>query len=197
MHALRTGCPWDAEQTHLSLVHYLVEETCEVVEAIEAGTDADLAEELGDLMLQVLFHSEIAAEAGRFDIEDVAAGIADKLVARHPYVFADGEVPADLVSSWEQKKAVEKNRASALDGIPDRLSALARAHKVIARARSHGHQPAQLGIEVKAMDPDLLGDEFLRLVAVAEALGVDPEQETRRARRDLEGRLRDLENRTR
>ncbi|MDQ7992981.1 MAG: MazG family protein [Propionicimonas sp.] len=197
MHALRTGCPWDAEQTHLSLVHYLVEETCEVVEAIEAGTDADLAEELGDLMLQVLFHSEIAAEAGRFDIEDVAAGIADKLVARHPYVFADGEVPADLVSSWEQKKAVEKNRASALDGIPDRLSALARAHKVIARARSHGHQPAQLGIEVKAMDPDLLGDEFLRLVAVAEALGVDPEQETRRALRDLEGRLRDLENRTR
>lgn len=193
MHALRSGCPWDAEQTHLSLVHYLVEETCEVIEAIESGTDADLVEELGDLMLQVLFHAEIAAESGRFDIEDVAAGIADKLVARHPYVFADGEVPKDLVSSWEQKKAVEKNRASALDGIPERLSALARAHKVIARARSHGHQPAQLGIEVRAMDPDAVGAEFLRLVAVAEALGVDPEQETRKALRELESRLRAVE----
>ena len=90
MHRLRTGCPWDASQTHSSLVGYLVEETLEVVEAIEAGTDADLAEELGDLLLQVFFHSEIAAETGRFSVEDVAGRIADKLVARHPYVFADG-----------------------------------------------------------------------------------------------------------
>ena len=197
MHALRTGCPWDAEQTHLSLVHYLVEETCEVIEAVESGTDADLAEELGDLMLQVVFHAEIAAESGRFDIEDVAAGIADKLVARHPYVFADGEVPSDLVSSWEQKKAVEKNRGSALDGIPERLSAIARAHKVITRARSHGIQPDRVGLDVRAMDPDAIGAEFLRLVAVAEALGVDPEQEARRALRDLEGRVRALEEQQR
>ena len=109
MHALRTGCPWDAEQTHLSLVHYLVEETCEVIEAIEAGTDADLVEELGDLLLQVLFHAEIASETGRFDIEDVATRIADKLIARHPYVFSDATVPDDLTASWEQKKAIEKN----------------------------------------------------------------------------------------
>jgi len=197
MHALRTGCPWDAEQTHLSLVHYLVEETCEVIDAIEAGGDADLVEELGDLLLQVLFHAEIASQTGRFGIEDVAAGIADKLVARHPYVFADGEVPSDLVSSWEQKKAVEKNRDSALDGIPERLSALARAHKVITRARSHGIQPDRLGLDVRAMDPDAIGAEFLRLVAVAEALGVDPEQEARRALRDLEGRVRAVEEQQR
>lgn len=116
MHRLRTGCPWDAEQTHLSLVRYLVEETLEVVEAIEAGDDDQLSEELGDLLLQVVFHAEIAAETGRFDIEDVAGRIADKLIARHPYVFADAEVPGDLVSSWERNKALEKRRSSALDG---------------------------------------------------------------------------------
>lgn len=196
MHALRAGCPWDAEQTHESLVHYLVEETCEAIEAIESGDDTHMLEELGDLLLQVLFHSEIAAESGRFTIEDVAARIADKLIARHPYVFSDGEVPSDLIGSWERRKAVEKGRASALDGIPERMSALARAHKVIWRTRSHGLQPAQLGIEVKAMDPDAIGAEFLRLVAISEALGVDPEQEARRALRELEARVREVEGGT-
>ncbi len=106
MHRLRTGCPWDAEQTHTSLVRYLVEETLEVVEAIEAGDDAELTEELGDLLLQVVFHAEIASETGRFDIEGVARRISDKLVARHPYVFTDADVPTDLVGSWERAKAV-------------------------------------------------------------------------------------------
>ncbi|MEA4943473.1 MAG: MazG family protein [Propionicimonas sp.] len=193
MHALRSGCPWDAEQTHLSLVHYLVEETGELVEAIENGDDADLLEELGDLMLQVLFHAEIAAEAGRFDIEDVAARIADKLIARHPYVFGEAEVPDDLIGSWERRKKLEKGRTSALDGIPERLSALARAHKVIGRARSQGHPPEELGVEPADLEPSRLGEEFLRLVATAEALGVDPEQEARQALRDLEDRLRRLE----
>ncbi len=193
MHALRAGCPWDAEQTHRSLVHYLVEETCEVIEAVESGDDAHLAEELGDLLLQVLFHAEIAAQEERFDIEAVASRVADKLVRRHPYVFGDAEIPADLVSSWEQRKAVEKGRSSALEGIPERMSSLARAHKVIARARSHGHQPDALGVEVTAMDPDLIGREIVRLVAIAEALGIDPEQETRQALREVEQRLRDVE----
>jgi XTP/dITP diphosphohydrolase len=146
MHRLRSGCPWDAEQTHASLVRYLVEETLEVVEAIEAGDDAHLTEELGDLLLQVVFHAEIAAETGRFDIEDVARRIADKLVARHPYVFSDAEVPDDLIGSWERAKATEKSRASALEGIPEQLSALTRAHKVLVRARSHGLEPAALGV---------------------------------------------------
>lgn len=193
MHALRTGCPWDAEQTHLSLVHYLVEETCEVIEAIETGDDADLVEELGDLMLQVLFHSEIASETGRFTIEDVATRIADKLIARHPYVFADGAVPDDLIGSWERRKKLEKGRSSALDGIPQRMSALARAHKVIARTRSHGHQPEDFGVEVRVMEADAVGREFLRLVATAEALGLDPEQEARNALRALEDRVREVE----
>ena len=193
MHALRTGCPWDAEQTHTSLVHYLVEETCEVIEAVETGSDADLVEELGDLLLQVLFHSEIAAESGRFDIEDVAARIADKLIARHPYVFADAEVPDDLNASWEQKKAVEKRRDSVLDGIPQQLSALARAHKVISRARSPGLQPEQYGVQPATVDAEDLGAEFLRLVAACQARGLDPEQEARSALRAVEARLKETE----
>ena len=193
MHALRSGCPWDAEQTHRSLVRYLVEETCEVIDAIEDGDDADLIEELGDLLLQVAFHSEIAAETGRFTIEDVAGRIADKLVARHPYVFSDSEVPADLVGSWEQRKAVEKARSSALDGIPSRLSSLSRAQKVIVRARSHGLSDEQLGVAPASVPPEQFGEEFLRLVAAAEAAGLDPEQEARDALRRLEARVRAAE----
>jgi XTP/dITP diphosphohydrolase len=193
MHQLRTGCPWDAEQTHASLVRYLVEETLEVVEAIEVGDDTELTEELGDLLLQVVFHSEIAAESGRFDIEDVARRISDKLIARHPYVFTDAEVPTDLIGSWERAKAVEKSRDSALDGIPDRLSALTRAHKVLVRARSHGLDPDALGVPADAVAAEALGAQFLRLVARAEELGLDPEQEARAALRALEERVKAAE----
>jgi XTP/dITP diphosphohydrolase len=195
MHALRSGCPWDAEQTHLSLVHYLVEETCEVVDAVESGDDADLLEELGDLLLQVLFHSEIAAEEGRFTVEDVARRIADKLIARHPYVFTDAPVPDDLVASWERRKAVEKGRSSTLDGIPHRLSALARAHKVILRATSHGLDHASLGLPDAATLPTgEAGDAVLRLVASMTAAGLDPEQEVRAALRVLEARVAEAES---
>lgn len=189
MHRLRAGCPWDAEQTHASLVRYLVEETLEVVEAIEGGDDEQLAEELGDLLLQVVFHAEIAGETGRFGIEDVARRIADKLVARHPYVFSDAEVPTDLVSSWERAKAVEKGRESVLEGIPQQLSALTRAHKVISRARSHGLPPELIGVPASELPAESLGTEFLRLVGRAEALGVDPEQAARATLRELEARL--------
>jgi XTP/dITP diphosphohydrolase len=195
MHALRSGCPWGAEQTHLSLVHYLVEETCEVVDAVESGDDADLLEELGDLLLQVLFHSEIAAEEGRFTVEDVARRIADKLIARHPYVFTDAPVPDDLVASWERRKAVEKGRSSTLDGIPHRLSALARAHKVILRATSHGLDHASLGLPDAATLPTgEAGDAVLRLVASMTAAGLDPEQEVRAALRVLEARVAEAES---
>ncbi len=91
MARLRTECPWDAQQTHRSLVRYLVEETCEVIDAIESGGDADdLREELGDLLLQVVFHARIASESAGFDLQDVAAGISAKLIDRHPYVFGEG-----------------------------------------------------------------------------------------------------------
>ena len=137
MTRLRHECPWDAQQTHRSLVQYLVEEAAETIEAIELGDQDHLREELGDLLLQVIFHAEIASEqAEGFTIEDVAQGIADKLVSRHPYVFATADVPADLHFTWEQRKAAEKGRTSALQGIPYQLSALARANKIISRARS-------------------------------------------------------------
>jgi len=193
MHALRAGCPWDAAQTHESLVHYLVEEALEVVEAIETGGDDHLLEELGDLLLQVVFHAEIAAEQGRFDIDAVAARIADKLVARHPYVFTGTDVPEDLISSWERAKAREKGRSSALDGIPHRMSALARAHKVLARARSHGFPPEVLSVTPEPVPPEEIGARLLACVAAAEAAGVDPEQALRGALRPLENRLRGLE----
>lgn len=183
MHTLRQKCPWDAEQTHESLMAYLVEETLEVVEAVEDGSDAALVEELGDLLLQVAFHAEIAAQQSRFDIDDVARGIADKLVARHPHVFASEPVPDDMLSTWEQRKRAEKGRTSALDGIPGRMSALTRAAKVIARSERHG-----LDVAPTSGGADL-GQRMLALVAEAHAEGLDAEQLTRAAVRDLERRV--------
>jgi uncharacterized protein YabN with tetrapyrrole methylase and pyrophosphatase domain len=202
MATLREQCPWDRQQTHRSLVPYLVEETCEVVEAVEAlpvGTvagagpeAAHLREELGDLLLQVVFHAELASEAeGGFGIDDVAAGIADKLIARHPHVFAAEEAPTDLHGVWEQRKAVEKGRTSALDGIPERLSALSRASKVIGRSRSHR---VPLDLPADAIDADALGAEMVALVARAQASGVDAEQAVRDAVRDLEAQVRSAES---
>jgi XTP/dITP diphosphohydrolase len=138
MARLRQECPWDAQQTHRSLVQYLIEETAETIEAIEVANQDHLQEELGDLLLQVIFHAQIASEqAGGFTVEEVARGIADKLISRHPYVFASAEVPVDQHYTWEQRKATEKGRTSALQGIPEQLSALARVNKIISRARSH------------------------------------------------------------
>ena len=191
MSRLRQACPWDAEQTHRSLVQYLIEETAETVEAIESGDQAHLREELGDLLLQVVFHAEIAAEGEPgFTIEDVARGIADKLVARHPYVFATAEVPSDLLYTWEQRKAVEKGRTSVLQGIPEQLSSLARAHKIISRARS---SRVELDLPDEPVSSDEVGAELLGLVARAQAQGIDPDQALRDAVRQLEQRVRGAE----
>jgi len=189
MRTVRTGCPWDAEQTHTTLVPYVIEETLEVVDAIEAGSDEDLLEELGDLLLQVVFHAQIASETGRFDIEDVAARIADKIIARHPYVFADAQVPDDLMESWEQRKAREKGRTSVLDGIPTQMSALSRAAKVVGRARRLGHPLDELGVQPAEVDPTRIGADLLRLVVAADLAGLDAEQEARAALRALEARV--------
>ena len=187
MHALRAGCPWDREQTHVSLLHYLVEETAEVVDAVETGTDDDLREELGDLMLQIAFHSEIASERDAFDIDDVARGISEKLIARHPHVFAGQEAPADLNVVWEQRKKVEKKRDSSLDGIPVSLPVLARANKVIMRARSHD---VPLDLPTEPIDEAAVGTELLALASRAQASGIDPEHALRAALRDLESSIR-------
>jgi XTP/dITP diphosphohydrolase len=142
MDQLRRECPWDQQQTHESLVRYLVEETYEVVEAIETGDRDHLREELGDLLLQVVFHARIAFEdADRpFDVDDVAAGIVAKLVSRHPHVFAGVEVAnaAEVERNWEALKATEKARRSPVDGIPPGLPALLLADKVISRRRHSG-----------------------------------------------------------
>ena len=160
------------------------------IDAIEAGDDTDLREELGDLLLRVFFHSEIAAQQGRFTIDDVARGISDKLVRRHPHVFTDEAVPDDLMDSWEARKRAEKGRTSSLQGIPEHLSSVARATKVVSRARNH-HVEVEM-----AADPitaDEVGTQILRLVQRAQASGVDADQATRDALRALEAEVRRAE----
>ncbi len=196
MDRLRSECPWDARQTHESLVPYLLEETYETLEAIEQHDLSELRGELGDVLLQVLFHARIAAErtdGTGFTIDDVARGIADKLVRRHPHVFADVNVTgADEVKrNWETIKAEERAAAgggptSALDGVPMGQPALSLAAQLQRRALSAG-APAELAdLGQAAADgvtaPDI-GRELFAIVAKARAAGVDPELELRRAAR--------------
>lgn len=192
MARLRQECPWDAQQTHRSLVQYLIEETAETVEAIELADQDHLREELGDLLLQVIFHAEIASERTRgFTVEEVARGIADKLISRHPYVFATAEVPVDLHYTWEQRKAAEKGRTSALQGIPEQLSALARANKIIGKARS---RRVELVLPDEPTTAEEVGAQILTLAARAQASGIDPEQALRDAVRVLEAQVRHAES---
>jgi len=183
---LREQCPWDIEQTHETLIPYLLEETYEVVDALQAldpddpATDDDLIEELGDLLYQIEFHATIAEQQGRFTIADVAQGIHDKLVRRHPHVFgphvglrADGEpaaatdAPLDtdtVLTNWEAIKRAEKGRTSVFDGIPRSLPALAYAHKVSKKA-------AKVGFDWDSVDGALpkVSEELAELVAEIDA----------------------------
>ena len=172
---LRQRCPWDREQTHRSLTRHLLEETYEVLEAIEAldisaGDGFDhLEEELGDLLFQVVFHATLAAEEGHFTLADVARGIHDKLVHRHPHVFAgvQADTPEVVVRNWERIKQAEKGRASLMDGIGDGLPSLLYAHKVQRKAASVGLEPVT--------GEQGLGAELFALVDQARRAGVDPE----------------------
>ena len=137
-----TGCPWDREQDHRTLRFHAVEEVYELMDAIEAGDDHEMVEELGDLLLQVVFHCQLARERGAFDFEQVARHITDKLIRRHPHVFADARVKnvEQVWANWERIKRAEKHgtrhaRPSALDGIPKHLPALLRAEKLVKKAR--------------------------------------------------------------
>lgn len=193
MDRLRAECPWDAKQTHRSLARYLLEESYETLEAIETGDSEHLREELGDLLLQVYFHAQIASEDdpdSAFNIDDVAGGIVDKLVHRHPHVFAreqgaDEVSLVDVEASWETIKDAEKRRDSVLEGIPWALPALALADKVVRRA-------AKAGVDVSATDGGI-GDQLLRLVIEARAAGEDAEQALRDAVRRLTDSVRDAE----
>lgn len=206
------GCPWDAEQTHESLVRYLLEEAHELAEAIETGDRAGMREELGDVLLQVLFHARIAAEhaADPFTIDDVAADLAAKLRRRHPHVFAGAEV-TDLHAQWAAIKQEEKQRASVLDGIPPTLGALAHAQKVLGRADRAGlmhllptcaaadHPTAQMAGPALAPpaaaheDPARLGQDLLALVERARRAGIDAEGALRAAVRDVSATVRAAE----
>jgi XTP/dITP diphosphohydrolase len=184
MDRLRRECPWDQEQTHESLVRYLVEEAYETIEAIESGDRDHLREELGDLLLQVMFHSRIAAEDSDapFDVDDVAGQIVEKLVRRHPHVFGDVEVASaqDVNENWETIKAAEKARTSAVDGIPPGLPALAWADKVIGRTlKSDVVSPSVPTPAETAYNEETLGEVLFALVAAARAAGIDPEQALR------------------
>ena len=145
------GCPWDREQTHETLKQFLLEESYEVLDAIDAGDDGELCKELGDVLLQVVFHAQIANEEGRFDIDDVCTAVVDKLVHRHPHVFGDVEVDDadDVVTNWERIKRAERSEegdtpASVLDGVPKPLPALLRAQRIQEKASRVGFDWSQI-----------------------------------------------------
>ncbi|MDP4015054.1 MAG: MazG family protein [Candidatus Nanopelagicales bacterium] len=191
------GCPWDAQQTHRSLAEYLIEECYETVEAIETDDDAGMLEELGDLLLQIVFHARIAQDNPDrpWDIDDVAEGIIDKLVRRHPHVFADTKADdaEAVVRNWTRLKAEEKGRTSALDGIPSGLPALSWAQKTLRRARESGLRMEQTSASADAPSFEGLGERLLGIVAAAEAHGLDAEAALRHSVRGLYQDVRDAE----
>lgn len=189
------GCAWDAAQTHSTLVEYLVEETYEVIDAIDGADDASLREELGDLLLQVVFHARLAEERPErpWGLAEVAEGITAKLVSRHPHVFAAVAAPdaAAAEASWQARKIREKGRKSALDGVPMAMPALSLAAKMTRRAAragspvSAGRPAARAAVDRVLDDPDgpEVGDFLLALVARCSAEGMDLDRELRRAAR--------------
>jgi XTP/dITP diphosphohydrolase len=196
------GCPWDADQTHESLVQYLVEESWELIDAIESGSREELIEELGDVLYQVLFHADLAAHTPGedFDIQDVAAHMTAKMVSRHPHVFGGDRTAAtaaDVVSFWDELKADEKpHRTSVLDGIPRGMPALALAQKVLGKAEKVGVRVTPASIPDASEPPATegeLGRTLLALVASARAQGLDAERALRHAVRDLEADVRAAE----
>ena len=191
------GCPWDREQTHASLARHLLEETHETLDAIDAGDGDRLREELGDVLLQVVFHAQMAADDGAWDVDDVAQGIVEKLIRRHPHVFGDVEVAGadEVLVNWERIKADEKGQQPLEDDIPETLPALARASKVQRRAAGWGFEWRSVDSALEALKEEVgelethtdadnaeqeIGDVLFATVSVARRLGVDPESALRR-----------------
>ena len=216
-----TGCPWDLEQTFLTIAPYTIEEAYEVADAIEQGDMAALRDELGDLLFQVVFHARMAEEAGHFDFAAVAQAIADKMVRRHPHVFGDDNVASasDQTDRWEAQKASERaalaankgGQVSALDNVPKALPALTRAEKIGNRAARVGFDwPDTSGVfrkideeidEVRAaigsgdaeQAADEVGDLLFAVTNLARHLGTDPEASLRRAIAKFDRRFREVE----
>jgi tetrapyrrole methylase family protein / MazG family protein len=218
MARLRRGCPWDREQTHASLVPYLIEETHEVVEAIEGRSDNELCEELGDLLLQIVFHSQLATERGKFSVADVVDALTNKMIRRHPHVFGDQAVSsvAEVWQNWDQLKALEpaaKTRQSKLDGVPKGLGALQRAQKMQEKAARVGFDwPDVRGIREKLAEElselerarregderashEELGDVLFSFVNLSRALQVDAEGALRAANAKFYRRFSFMEKR--
>lgn len=216
----RSGCPWDVEQTFATIAPYTIEEAYEVADAIDRNDMTSLRDELGDLLLQVVFHSQMAKEAGAFDIDDVARAICDKLVRRHPHVFGGDRIEDATAQTraWEEHKAKEREEnsagvapAGALDGVAAGLPALTRSLKLQARAARVGfdwpdasgvidkleEETAELRDAIADQDPSRLaeevGDLVFTCVNLARKLGVDPEAALRRAARKFESRFRRME----
>jgi tetrapyrrole methylase family protein/MazG family protein len=219
MARLRMGCPWDREQTHRTLVPYLIEETFEVVEAIEGGATDALCDELGDLLLQIVFHAQVATETGAFSVADVIDALSNKMVRRHPHVFGDAvieDVDAQW-RNWERLKALEKTgreRKSRLDGIPKQLGALQRGQRMQEKAARVGfdwpqvqgiveklaEEAAELAAARRAKQDDAhvreeLGDLFFTLVNLSRALGIDAETAMRQANEKFYKRFSFMEQR--
>src|SRR5690554_2428113 len=192
------GCPWDREQTHQSLKRYLIEEAYEVLEAVDSDDPEMLADELGDVLLQVVFHAQIGKELGTFTIDDVIDAICNKLVRRHPHVFADteAETVGDVIRNWEAIKKTQKqgeSRTSILDGVPKEFPALMRAEKIQKKAAKVGfewdnidgafaklqEELQELSLALEGSNQDHITDEFgdvlFALVNVARYAKVDPE----------------------
>lgn len=193
-----TGCPWDREQDHLTLRFHAVEEVYELIDAIEAGDDHEMTEELGDLLLQVVFHSQLAAERGAFDFEKVARNITDKLLRRHPHVFGDVKVKNvdEVWANWEKIKKAEKHgtrhaRPSALDGIPKYLPALMRAEKLVKKARK-AKLPLS-GSAAKNSNKAALAKQLFEIARAAQEKGWSAEDLLRGEIKKQEKALRRLE----
>lgn len=189
------GCPWDREQTHATLAPYLIEECCELLDAIDRADMPHMCEELGDVLLQVVFHAQLASEAGVFDLEDVARGIADKLVRRHPHVFGDGrlETSGEVLRQWDQIKKAEKGIAPdapdpLVKPLPPALPALLRAHDVYKTLAKKHALPTQnevhdeFAIERLAhgLSEAEAGRKLFELAAACRRAGIDPESALRR-----------------
>ena len=181
------GCPWDGEQTHASLLKYLLEESYEFVEAVELGDREAMREELGDLLLQVYFHARVAEddEADPFDVEEVAGAVADKLIRRHPHVFGDtvAKTSEDVMKTWEAQKVAEKGRTSALDGVPLAQPALMLANKLTYRVDKFGYgfsveQPVKIQ---GSTTEEGLGEILLGIIEQAQKQGLDAEAALRGA----------------
>ena len=190
------GCPWDAEQSHSSLLKYLLEEAYEFIEAVEDNDRDAMQEELGDILLQVYFHSRMAEEdkINPFTIEDVANGVVEKLIRRHPHVFSDvkSTSSAEVLENWEAQKAVEKGRTSVIDGVPLAQPSLPLATKILYRIKKLGSQlPVNKPISIPDdITQDQFGELLIGLIAQAVEKDIDPDAALRSAAKSLIERIK-------